>query len=89
MPNNWHPHSLRVQAAPALVKAAPAPPISSTAMDQDEELDPELAEALRMSMQQDDGGDAAVPTSAPATDVRPLTGSTAVCGDALTSACRE
>jgi hypothetical protein len=39
-------------------------------MDDDGELDPELAEALRMSMQQDDGGEVAVPSSSPAGDVR-------------------
>ena len=59
--------------APAPARTAPAPPVGSTAMEEDQELDPELAEALRMSMQQDDGGDAAVPTGAPAGDVRPAT----------------
>ena len=41
-------------------------------MEDDSELDPELAEALRMSMQQDDGAETAAPLSAPAGDVRPV-----------------
>ena len=40
-------------------------------MEEDEELDPELAEALRMSMQPEEGSDAATPSGAPGGDVRP------------------
>ena len=65
---------LQTQAQAAPPAPAPAPVSSAAAMEEDEELDPELAEALRMSMQQEEAGaasDAAVPTGAPAGDVCP------------------
>ena len=67
---------LQAQAPAQAAAPAPTPALvsSAAAMEEDEEMDPELAEALRMSMQEAGNagaGDAAVPTGEPAGDVRP------------------